>query len=147
MFSYQRNIWLAGWRNTEANGRSCLVTPYDWHLNCTTFTTVDRLWGPHTIDRFAAENSSHIKAYNSLYRDPNTQGVDPLSQQDWWEHNNFVNAPFFLIPKILQVLQKQRAHVTLVARVAKKGLVSRATEFTAAPPPPHSVYQAFKAIS
>jgi len=37
-----------------------------------------------------------------------------IPQLDWAYHNNFVNAPFRLIPRILQLIQEQQADATLL---------------------------------
>ena len=43
-----------------------------------------------------------------------TGGVDALAQLDWAYHNNFVNAPFRLIPRIPQLILEQQAGATLL---------------------------------
>lgn len=106
---------LAGVLNVAADRLSRLDGPYDWTLNRRVFQYLDQIWGPHTIDRFAALDNTQLPVYNSYYHDPATAGVDALAQQDWGEHINCVNPPFRLIPKILQIIIQQRATATLIA--------------------------------
>ena len=47
--------------------------------------------------------------------DPFSSEVDALAQQDWASHNNYVNAPFHLIPQVLKILMEQQAEATLIA--------------------------------
>jgi len=106
---------LAGVENVHADYLSRLESPYEWRLHPNVFKFMDRLWGPHTCDRFASLMTTQLPVYNSLFYDPLTSGVDALAQQDWAKHNNFVNAPFHLISKILNVIQNQGAEATIVA--------------------------------
>ena len=106
---------IAGVDNIHADYLSRIVSPYEWKLHTEVFNVIDNMWGPHSIDRFASMTSTQLPMYNSLYYDPLTNGVDALAQQDWGEHRNFVNPPFFLIPRVLQVIRHQKAEATLVA--------------------------------
>lgn len=110
-----RSKHLAGSLNIHADQLSRLESPYEWRLHPKVFALLDRQWGPHTIDRFASMMTTHLPMYNSMYHDPYTSGVDALAQQDWVGHMNFVNPPFFLIQKVLQVIKEQQAEATLVA--------------------------------
>ena len=72
------------------------------------------MWGPHTVDRFAALHNAHLPVYNSLHWDPETSGVDALAQS-WVNHNNFVNAPFCLLPRVLNLIKAQGVQATVIA--------------------------------
>ena len=106
---------LAGSLNIRADELSCQVAPQDWFLNRNTFGTLDRMWGPHTIDRFASEVNAQLPVYNSRFWDPHTSGIDVIMQCNWKQHNNFVTPPFAMIPKVLSTVQAQEAHATLIA--------------------------------
>lgn len=106
---------VAGKLNTIADQLSRLPTQYEWQLNPCLFKTIDRLWGPHTIDRFASFSTTQLRVYNSRFLDPGTSGVDALAQTDWGAHNNFVNAPFRLLDRILDLIIAQRAWTTIIA--------------------------------
>ena len=47
--------------------------------------------------------------------DPLTCGLNVLAQTDWASKNNYVNPPFTLIPKVLDIIQSQGATATLIA--------------------------------
>ena len=47
--------------------------------------------------------------------DPFSSGVDALAQTDWSFENNYVNAPFRLIPRVLDIIQDQEAYATIIA--------------------------------
>ena len=133
--------YLAGYLNYEADYLSRRITNTDWMLNPAVFKYLDRLWGPHTIDRCASMNNRQVSHYNSMFYDPETSGVDCLAQQDWGVHNNFINPPFCLIPRILAVLRKQQATGTLIAPMWKsKSWYQALVKMTIFPPIriPHS---------
>lgn len=111
--------YLAGNQNCQADFLSRITLPSDWRLNPNAFRYLNRVWGPHSIDRFASMTNTQLPVYNSWHYDPTTSGIDCLAQQDWAEHNNFINPPFCLIPRILDVIQKQRALGTLIAPLWK----------------------------
>ena len=107
--------YLQGTLNVTADMLSLLSDHYEWQLNRGLFKYLNSLWGPHTVDRFATMVNAQLPMYNSRFADPHTSGIDALAQQDWNRHNNFVNPPFRLIPKVLQVVEKQRAQATIIA--------------------------------
>ena len=107
--------FLAGRENIHADFLSREISHHDWMLNPRLYQYLDKKWGPHTIDRCASLLTRQTTMYNSLFFDPETTGVDCLAQQDWHIHNNFVNPPFRIIPKILNIIQQQGATATLVA--------------------------------
>ena len=113
-FALQNNISLQvlhvpGLDNCHADYLSRLSQQYEWQLNPALFAYIDRLWGPHTVDRFASLATAQLPTYNSSYLDPMTAGVDALSQTNWEHENNFVNAPFRLLNQILRTIVHQKA--------------------------------------
>ena len=110
---------LAGVKNIQADRLSRIITLYDWQLSRRVFQHLDVLWGPHTIDRFAAEHNTMLPRFNSMYAEPNSEAIDALAQQNWKDEMNWVNPPFWLIPKILRLVSAQEAEVTLIAPVWK----------------------------
>jgi ribonuclease HI len=108
---------LAGVDNVAADHLSRLSNKYEWKLNPRLFNYIDKLWGPHTIDRFASLANTQLPKFNSLYAEPLTAGIDALAQRDWAQHNNFVNPPFRMIQRVLDVVQSQKAWATIIAPV------------------------------
>ena len=107
--------FLPGKSNVHADFLSRLPQKYEWILHPHIFAYLDRLYGPHTIDRFASMTTSHLPTYNSRYLDPYTFGINALEQRDWDIHNNFVNPPFRLIEQTLNVICRFQAKATVIA--------------------------------
>ena len=108
---------FAGCRNTLlADQPSRTTFKYEWMLHPTVFRRSDRLLGPHVVDCFASMATAQIPVYNSLHFDPHSSGArDALAQTNWGNMNNYVNAPFRLIPRVLDLLQSQQAVGTIIA--------------------------------
>ena len=106
---------IAGKDNILADTISRRPDKHDWQLHPQLFAYLDRLWGPHTIDRFASYRNSQLPTYNSRYLDPHTSGVDAFAQGDWHSHNNFVNAPFCLLTRVLDTICHHQATATIIA--------------------------------
>ena len=107
--------YLSGVENWKADQLSRMSSTYEWMLHPNLFQLLDRVWGPHQVDRFASFMTTHLPEYNSMFWDPLTHGVDALAQTDWASKNNYVNPPFALIPKVLDIIQSQGAIATLIA--------------------------------
>ena len=106
---------LSGRLNTQADLLSRMRDKHEWMISRPLFTLLDSVWGPHTIDRFASMTSAQLPLYNTRYLDPNGMSVDALAQRDWGGHNNYVNPPFRLLDKVLDVVVAQSAQATLIA--------------------------------
>ena len=106
---------IAGVTNTGPDALSRISARHEWVLHPSIFRQLDRMFGPHTVDRFAAVSTALLPTYNSRFADPCSAGVDALGQTDWGDHNNWVNPPFRLIPRVLDVIEAQRADATLIA--------------------------------
>ena len=106
---------LAGRLNVQADYLSRMSTPYDWKLHPRLFQYLNKVWGPHSIDRLSSMTSTHLPVYNSWFWDPATSAVDALAQHNWQRENNFVNPPFRLISQVLDVIEEQQATATLIA--------------------------------
>ena len=108
---------LAGKDNCLADQLSRMSMKYDWMLHPALFEYIEKLYGPHDIDRFASMVTTQLPLYNSLTYDACTGGVDALAQKDWARMNNYVNTPFFLIPRVLDVIETQKAVATIIAPI------------------------------
>ena len=74
---------LSGCLNTQADELSRLTDKYEWTLAEPMFHYLDRLWGPHTVDRFASALTTRLPKYNTRFLDPNGMPTDALAQTDW----------------------------------------------------------------
>lgn len=106
---------IAGTFNTQPDALSRVSARHEWTLHPAIFRQLDVMFGPHTVDRFAAAATTLLPVYNSRFADPGTAGVDALGQSNWAEENNWVNPPFRLIPRVLDVIETQQAAATLIA--------------------------------
>jgi len=107
--------YLAGCLNVEADYLSRLSTQYEWTLHPNLFHYIDRVWGPHTIDRFANMGNHVLPRYNSRFMDPLCCGVDALAQSDWECENNYVNPPFRLLSQVLDKIILSKSRATVIA--------------------------------
>jgi hypothetical protein len=106
---------IKGVDNTEADRLSRIPDKYNWKLHPGLFRLIDRIMGPHTVDRFASGVNTQLPRFNARFWEPYSEGVDALAQQNWGQELNFVNAPFRLLGKVLEVVTMQRAEATVIA--------------------------------
>eukprot|EP00873_Tetraselmis_striata_P038201 jgi/Tetstr1/458465/TSEL_004320.t1 len=74
-------------------------------------------FGPHSIDRFASALNTLLPRYNAAWLDPTCEAVDllHLPDADWRRENNWCNAPWPLLPDLVQKLQQSGAAATVIA--------------------------------
>jgi ribonuclease HI len=105
---------IAGKLNVHADFLSRIMSPHEWKLHPNMFSYIDRLFGPHTVDRFASLRTTQLHRYNSRWWDPATEGIDAMAQT-WTGENNYVNPPFKMIPHILDKVRNEGITATLIA--------------------------------
>ena len=106
--------FLAGRFNGHADRLSRLSPLYEWSLRPRVFQFLDRMWGPHQIDRFASATNAQLPVFNTRYWEPGSAGVDALAQ-NWQGVNNYINPPFRLLDVIVEKLSSSRAPATIIA--------------------------------
>ena len=74
---------IAGVENQESDFWSRRADKHNWRLHPSLFSYLDRLWGPHTVDRFANCQNTQLPRFNSRYWEPLSEVVDALSQDNW----------------------------------------------------------------
>lgn len=117
-FCHERSIqlwieWIPRKDNALADALSKLHDRDDWMLNSKYFRILDKLWGPHTFDRFASATNKQCGQFNSRFWCPGSAGVNALAY-DWVGENNWVNPPFALIGKVLLHMKSCKAVGTLI---------------------------------
>ena len=65
-----------------------------------TLQYLDRVWSPHSVNRFASMSSTHLPVYKSWFWHPGTGPVDALAKTDWCMENNDANPPFRVISQV-----------------------------------------------
>ena len=107
---------LAGRLNVTADRLSRQMSALEWKLHPNLFRFIEKCFGPHTVDRFASLRTTQLPRYNSLLWDPASEAVDAMAQ-NWSGEINFVNAPFKMIPRILDKIAEEQATATIIAPV------------------------------
>ena len=86
----------------------------DWMLGWAYFNALEERWGPHTVERFATANNTHLARFNSQFNSPGSEGVDAMALP-WRGENNFVNPPWSMLDRVAQKLRMEGAAATVVA--------------------------------
>ena len=105
--------WVPRELNACADAISHIVDFDDWYTTPEFFTHLDRLWGPHTVDRFANAANAHLPRFNSSFRVPGTEAVDAFSIS-WNGENKWLVPPVHCITRVVQHLLVCGAVGTLV---------------------------------
>jgi len=126
---------IAGVMNWESDFWSQKPDKHNWMLHPKLFNYLNRLWVPHTINSFANCQNAQLPRFNSRYWEPLSEAVDALSHGNWHSENNFVNAPFCLIQKVIDVILDQQAFATVIApKWQAQTWYSRLVSLSIAPP-------------
>ena len=81
------------------------------------------------MDRFANCQNAQLPRFNSRYWEPLFDGVDALAQANWHTENYSVNPPFCLLPRVLETIQEQKAHATVIApKMARTAMVQQTSK-------------------
>ena len=107
-------VWVPREENTEADAITRWHDSDDWQLDPNVFGQLDKLWGPHTCDRFGSHTNHLLQNFNSRFWCPGTSGVDAFAQADWAKHNNWCNGPFSKIGAVVAILRDQLAAATVI---------------------------------
>ena len=68
--------------NETADSVSKVVDSDDWFVSHEFFNTLDALWRPHSVDRFANDQNTRLSRFNSLFWTSNCEEVvDAFSQK------------------------------------------------------------------
>ena len=104
-----RCVHLAGILNIRADKVSRQYeSRSEYKLRPAVFRSLERRWGRHDIDLFAARHNHQTPRYYSRQSDSAAAGGDAFLQ-DWTAHRNpYANPPFYLIPQVLRYIRTQR---------------------------------------
>ncbi|CAH3107003.1 unnamed protein product, partial [Pocillopora meandrina] len=123
LFASSHNIrldltWIPRDQNSEADRFSKVVDIDDYSVHDDVFIRLDRLWGPHSIDRFASSYNAKLPRFNSRFLQSGTEAVDAFSQ-DWSCDNNWIIPPATVVGKVLNYIRKSKAVGTLIVPMWK----------------------------
>ena len=105
--------WVSRDLNTRADELSRLDDPDDYMLDPSCFEAVDKVWGPHTVDRFASEKTKQLPRFSSKYLNPGCESFDAFTVS-WSQENNWLFPPPYLIPRVLRHMQVGKEKGTLI---------------------------------
>ena len=105
--------WIPRFENKFADGLSRGLDSDDWQVQRWVFDSLDKVWGNHTVDRFASNLNSHCTRFNSRFWCPGTEGVNAFDQRWADECNWVVPAPRDVL-RALQKLESDRSRGTCV---------------------------------
>ena len=105
--------WLPREFNERADHLSRLIDPDDWSLNRNVFVSLDKKFGPHTVDRFASFYNTQLKRFNSRYWNPGCETADCFTQ-DWSDENNWICSPASVIINVVNHMMKCKAVGTMI---------------------------------
>ena len=110
LFASSHNIcldltWIPRDQNSEADRFSKVVDIDVYSVHDDVFIHLDRLWGPHSIDRFASSYNAKLPRFNSRFLQAGTEAVDVFSQ-DWSCDNNWIVPPATVVGKVLNHMRE-----------------------------------------
>ena len=88
----------------------------DWRLNPRVFRRVDRMWGRHSLDLFATRLNAQLPRFVSWWHDPEAWATDAFLQ-DLRPENAYANPPFSMVARLLAMVRRQRATMTVIVPV------------------------------
>lgn len=110
--------WIPRSQNQVADSLSRGLDSDDWQIQTWVFISLDKVWGPHTIDRFASHMNTHCVRFNSRWWCPGTEGVNAFDQNWSGECNWLVPAPRDVLMS-LKKLENEKSKGTLVVPLWK----------------------------
>jgi hypothetical protein len=112
-----RTQYIRSAANVWADNLSRVTDNSDWQLAPRKFKHFNKVWGPHTIDRFASYANKQLPRYNAKWRDGTTEAVDSLhlSDAEWRSERNWCNPPWELLDDLVVKLRNSGAGATVIA--------------------------------
>ena len=139
--TYTATRYIQSAANIWADRLSREIDTADWSLNPRLFRYLNRLWGPHTVDRFASMENALLERYNARWRDPLSEAVDclHLDDREWRRELNWCNPPWELLDDLVLKLRRSGAAATVVTplwpdRAWHQELLNISTEYLLYPP-------------
>ena len=108
--------WVPRELNSIADHYSKLSDTDNWSIDNHSFATLNRKYGPYSIDRFADNLNTKLNRFNSKYFCPGTSGVNAFTE-DWTEENNWICPPVYLLGSVFRHLRRCHARATVILPV------------------------------
>lgn len=84
--------WVSKDDNSIAHALSRVEDATDYMLDPKCSRYIDRLWGPHTVDRFASIKTKQLVRYCSRYCNPGCEASNAFTVS-WSQDNNWIFPP------------------------------------------------------
>jgi hypothetical protein len=112
-----RTRYIRSAANVWADRLSRETDNSDWQLATRVFRYYDKIWGPHSIDRFASFANKQLPRYNAKWRDGQAEAVDSihLADRKWRQETNWCNPPWSLLDDLAAKLRQSGAGATVIA--------------------------------
>jgi hypothetical protein len=112
-----RTLYIRSAANVWADNLSRVTDNSDWQLSPRVFRHLSKLWGPHTVDRFASNANKQLPRYNAKWRDGTAEAVDSLHLPNsaWRGEQNWCNPPWELLDDLAAKLLNSGAAATVIA--------------------------------
>ena len=91
--------WVSRIHNSIADEFSRLEYATDYMLDPKCFPSIDGLWGPRIVDRFASTKTKQLVRYCSRYHHPGCEASNAFTVS-WSRDNDCIFPPPLLIPKV-----------------------------------------------
>lgn len=105
--------WIPRSRNEQADFISRLIDMDDWEISPSLFQTINRKWGPFTVDCFACFYNTKLPHFFSRFWNPGSAAVDAFAQ-NLGNENCLLVPPVVLIPSVLKHLYSCKSKGALV---------------------------------
>lgn len=105
--------WVPRHMNKTADFLSRCMDSDDWSVQRWVFDLCEALWGPHEVDRFAADYNNMCCRFNSRVWCNGTETVDAFTVS-WQGLNNWIVPPPRLICIIIEKMSQEKARGTLI---------------------------------
>ncbi len=106
--------WIRRNHNKIADKLSRWVDWDDWGINQTLFESIEKHWGPFSVDRFATDKNSKLRRFNSRFCCPGSEAIDAFAQ-NWAGEENWLVPPPGLVSETVRHLLETKATGVLVA--------------------------------
>ena len=84
--------WIPREANQQADFIIRIIDHDDWSVHPDIFQRLERMWGPHTVDRFASFFNTQLPRFNSRFWNPGSEAVNAFTC-DWHGENNWWCVP------------------------------------------------------
>ena len=91
----------------------------DYALCWPVFNKLDAMFGGHTVDRAASAHNTRLPRFNSMLWHHEAEGVPDMFAHHWGGENNWVNAPWCILGRVIAYVRECRAVATVLVPVQK----------------------------